>query len=209
MARDVPGVVIDSLQFEQPAALDKPLELRYKLTAGQYAHSAGTLLLVRPRVSAPCAALRRQASLRAHRPDATGRWHDSFDIALPPATWSMRLPDPINVDVEFATYHSTYHGQRKSSPLRVAITPSARWRFRRQSRIFPAARGSNIHRREGHRGAEEGIGTRFHCIPCGSLSSKSHEPRSFFFLSTSLRSLCQPHRCLADVSILLAGRLRH
>jgi len=108
VARDVPGVVIDSLQFEQPAALDKPLELRYKLTAGQYAHSAGTLLLVRPRVVGtdvlPFDDKPRFVPIDLN---ATGRWHDSFDIALPAGYVVDETPDPISVDVDFATYHST------------------------------------------------------------------------------------------------------
>src|ERR1019366_4743637 len=35
---------------ERREALDKPTEIHYKLTAAQYAHMAGPLLLVRPRV---------------------------------------------------------------------------------------------------------------------------------------------------------------
>ncbi len=50
ISRDVPGVVLNSFQFDQPSALDKPLEVHYKLTAPQYARQAGPLLLVRPRV---------------------------------------------------------------------------------------------------------------------------------------------------------------
>jgi hypothetical protein len=108
VARDVPGVVIDSLDFVQPAALDKPLELHYKLTAGQYAHPAGTLLLVRPRVVGtdvlPFDDKPRTVPIDLN---ATGRWHDSFDIALPAGYVVDETPDPISVDVDFATYHST------------------------------------------------------------------------------------------------------
>ncbi len=38
---------------------------------------------------------------------ATGRWHDSYDIALPPGLVVDEAPDPVDLDVEFASYHST------------------------------------------------------------------------------------------------------
>ncbi|MGD0630373.1 MAG: DUF3857 and transglutaminase domain-containing protein [Terracidiphilus sp.] len=108
IARDVPGVVLNSFQFVQPTALDKPLEFHYKLTAGQYAHTAGTLLLVRPRVVGsdvlPFDDKPRTVPIDLN---ATGRWHDSFDITLPAGYVVDETPDPINVDVDFATYHST------------------------------------------------------------------------------------------------------
>ena len=37
----LPGVTLDGFQFAQPSALDKPLEFHYKVTASQYAHTAG------------------------------------------------------------------------------------------------------------------------------------------------------------------------
>jgi hypothetical protein len=38
---------------------------------------------------------------------ATGRWHDSFTIALPPGYVVDETPDPVDIDVDFASYHST------------------------------------------------------------------------------------------------------
>jgi hypothetical protein len=108
VASDVPGVVIDSFKYLQPTALDKPLEFHYKLTAGQYARPAGTLLLVRPRVVGsdvlPFDDKPRTVPIDLN---ATGHWHDSFDIALPAGYVVDETPDPIDVDVDFATYHST------------------------------------------------------------------------------------------------------
>jgi hypothetical protein len=108
IAHDVPGVVLNSFQFVQPTALDKPLEFHYKLTAGQYAHPAGTLLLVRPRVVGsdllPFDDKPRTVPIDLN---STGRWHDSFDITLPAGYVVDETPDPIDVDVDFATYHST------------------------------------------------------------------------------------------------------
>ncbi len=107
IARDLPGVVLNDFKFVQTPALDKPLEFHYKVTAGQYARNAGPLLLVRPRVLgsyvAPFDDKPRTLPIDL---SATGRWHDSFDITLPAGFVVDETPDPVDVDVEFASYHS-------------------------------------------------------------------------------------------------------
>jgi hypothetical protein len=108
IARAVPGAVLDSFQFVEPSALDKPLEFHYKLTAHQYAHAAGPLLLVRPRVvgtdALPADNKPRTVPIDL---EATGRWRDSYDITLPDGYVVDEMPDPVNVDMDFASYHST------------------------------------------------------------------------------------------------------
>ncbi len=115
IASSVPGVTLDAFDFTQPSALDKPLEFHYKVTVPQYAHQAGPLLLVRPRVvgsySVPFDDKPRTLPIDL---SATGRWRDSFDIALPPGYAVDETPDPISVDVEFATYHSTVTAKASS-----------------------------------------------------------------------------------------------
>ncbi len=108
VARDLPGVVLDSFEFLEPDALSKPLEFHFKVTAHQYAHVAGPLLLVRPRV------LGSMAMRFDDKPrkipfdlDATGRWHDSYDIALPAGYVVDETPDPVDVDMDFASYHAS------------------------------------------------------------------------------------------------------
>jgi hypothetical protein len=108
VARDLPGVVLDSFEFLEPDALSKPIEFHYKVTAHQYAHVAGPLLLVRPRVL---------GSMSMHFDDkprkvpidleATGRWHDSYDITLPAGYVVDEIPDPVDVDMDFASYHAS------------------------------------------------------------------------------------------------------
>jgi len=107
VAQDLPGVVVSSYQFVQPSDLEKPLELHYKVTVPQYAHTAGPLLLVRPRV------VGNDAMLSDDKPrtlpfdlKATGRWRDSFDIALPAGYAVDETPDPVDVDMDFASYHA-------------------------------------------------------------------------------------------------------
>jgi Domain of Unknown Function with PDB structure (DUF3857)/Transglutaminase-like superfamily len=108
LARSVPGVVLNDLQFVQPNELSKPLEFHYKLTAHDYAHAAGPLLLVRPRVVGedvlPFDDKPRTVAIDLN---ATGHWHDSYTIALPDGYVVDEMPDPVNLDVEFASYHSS------------------------------------------------------------------------------------------------------
>jgi hypothetical protein len=108
VGRDLPGVSLDSFQFVQPPSLDKPMEFHYAVTVPQYAHAAGPLLLVRPRVvgddAIPFDDKPRTLPIAL---DATGRWHDSFDITLPAGYVVDETPDPVDVDTDFASYHSS------------------------------------------------------------------------------------------------------
>jgi hypothetical protein len=108
VARDLPGVVLNSFEFVQPTDLNKPLEFHYKVTVPQYAHTAGPLLLVRPRVVGDDA-VPFDDKLRTLPIDleATGRWRDSFDIAIPDGYVVDETPDPVDVDTGFGSYHST------------------------------------------------------------------------------------------------------
>jgi len=108
VAHDVPGVVLDSLHFVQPPALDKPSEIHYKLTASQYAHQAGPLLLVRPRVvGTHVRAFDDKPRTFPIDLGATGRWRDVFDITIPAGFVVDDTPDPVSMDLDFASYHST------------------------------------------------------------------------------------------------------
>jgi hypothetical protein len=108
IAHDVPGVVLNSLQFIQPSALDKPLEVHYKLSAPQYAHQAGPLLLVRPRVvGSHVMTFNDKPRSVPFDLTATGHWRDSFDITLPAGYVVDETPDNASIDLDFASYHST------------------------------------------------------------------------------------------------------
>lgn len=142
VAGDVPGVVLDSFDFVQPSALDKPLEFHYKLTAKQYAHQAGPLLLVRPRVvgSDVLPSMDKNGKPRTVPIDlqATGHWHDSYDIQLPEGYVVDEMPDPVNVDTDFASYHSTIsskgkvlHYERDYKLSQVELPPEKAPEFRR------------------------------------------------------------------------------
>jgi hypothetical protein len=114
VTRDVPGAVLESFKVVEPDALDQPLEFHYKLTAGDYARKAGPLLLVRPRVigsdTLPSDDKARTVPIDLN---ATGHWHDSYDIALPDGYVVDEMPDPVNLDTDFASYHSTISAKDK------------------------------------------------------------------------------------------------
>lgn len=142
VAHDVPGVVLDSFSYVQPSALDKPLEFHYKLTAKQYAHQAGPLLLVRPRVvgSDVLPSMDKTGKPRTVPIDlqATGHWHDSYDIELPEGYVVDELPEPVNVDTDFASYHSTIsskgkvlHYERDYKLSQVELPPEKAPEFRK------------------------------------------------------------------------------
>jgi hypothetical protein len=146
-------VVLDSYKFVQPTDLDKPLELDYKVTVPQYAHQAGTLLLVRPRVVGDDA-MPFDDKPRKYPIDleATGRWHDAFDIALPAGYVVDETPDPVDVDLDFASYHSAVtakdnvlHYEREYVVRKVEIPPDKAVEFRRfESQILSDEKGTAV-----------------------------------------------------------------
>jgi len=139
VAYDVPGLTLTSFDFVQPATLDKPLEFHYKLTASQYAHNAGPLLLVRPRVVGSLAqAFNDKPRTVPIDLDATGRWRDSFDITLPAGYVVDETPDPVEVDTAFASYKSSItakgnvlHYEREYVVKKVEIPASEATEFRK------------------------------------------------------------------------------
>lgn len=153
IAHDLPGVVLNSFEFDQTPAFDKPVEFHYKVTAAQYAHHAGPLLLVRPRVLGSYV-LPFDDKPRTLPIDlgATGKWHDSYDITLPEGFVIDEIPDPIDVDVEFASYHSTItakdqklHYDRDYTVRELEIPAEKAAEFRKlESAIMADERGTAV-----------------------------------------------------------------
>ncbi|WP_158749766.1 transglutaminase family protein [Acidobacterium sp. S8] len=87
--------------------LGQKFMVKYQISAPQYAKTAGNLLLIRPRV------LGSYGEALNDRPREypidlrmVGTRRDSFDVAVPAGFVVDELPDPIKVDVGFATYNS-------------------------------------------------------------------------------------------------------
>ncbi|HTB98157.1 MAG TPA: DUF3857 domain-containing protein [Terracidiphilus sp.] len=153
LAQDLPGVVLKSLKFVQPPALDKPLEFHYEVAATQYAHHAGPLLLVRPRVvgSDSLSFDQRERTVPIEM-GATGRWRDSFDITLPDGFVVDETPDPVDLETDFASYHSkivakgnTLHYERDYEIKQVELPAEKAAEFRKlQSIILADERGTAV-----------------------------------------------------------------
>ena len=153
VAHDVPGAVIDSFSYVQPPELEKPMEIHYKFTASQYAHQAGPLTLLRVRVvgshSLPFDDKPRTVPIDL---GATGRWHDSFDITLPAGVVVDETPDPIDLDLDFASYHSkitangnVLHYEREYVVRQVQIPADKASAFRKlESTILADEKGTAV-----------------------------------------------------------------
>jgi hypothetical protein len=92
---------------ENVLALDKPLEMQYQVTAPMYAKDAGSLLLVRTRVIGSDAyELLDKPRVYPISFDGAGTWKDDFDVMIPAGYMVDDVPDAVNMDVGFASYHS-------------------------------------------------------------------------------------------------------
>jgi hypothetical protein len=139
LAQSLPGVTLDDFSFIEPTALDQPFELHFKVTAHQYAHQAGSLLLVRPRViGSDSVPFDDKPRIYPINLQATGHWHSTFDITIPPSYLVDETPDPVDLDLDFASYHSKVsakgnllHYEREYTVRQVEIPPAKAADFRR------------------------------------------------------------------------------
>ncbi|MGH9771954.1 MAG: DUF3857 domain-containing transglutaminase family protein [Candidatus Acidiferrales bacterium] len=94
-------------QVENARKLNQQLTLHYHVAALSYAKNAGNLLLVRPRVVGSDA-FHLEDSPRRYPIEfsSTGDWRDTFDVKIPAGYTVDDLPDPVNVNTAFASYHS-------------------------------------------------------------------------------------------------------
>ncbi|HEX8710743.1 MAG TPA: DUF3857 domain-containing protein [Terracidiphilus sp.] len=108
----LPGLSLNGFEFHNTPALDTPLDLDLHLSVAGYGRQAGPLLLVRPRVLGSDArevpgvmdGEARKYPIELNHP---GTWTDSFDIKLPPGYVVDETPDPVRVDLPFASYRSS------------------------------------------------------------------------------------------------------
>ncbi len=154
---DLPGLLLKGFEFHQAADLDKPLILDLHLSATGYAHSAGSLLLLRPRVLGSHAhnvpeVMEGKPRIYPIEIGHPGRWRDSFDITLPPGYVVDETPDPVNLDLDFASYRSSVsakgnllHYEREYIVRQVEIPPAKAADFRRlQNAILSDEKSSAV-----------------------------------------------------------------
>ena len=107
----LPGLVFKEYKYHQASELDKPVGRDLHFTVPTYAHASGTLLLFRARVVGTdtrfvpevMAGKPRTYAIELGHP---GRWHNSYDIALPDGYKVDETPDAVSVDLGFASYKS-------------------------------------------------------------------------------------------------------
>jgi hypothetical protein len=142
LGRDLPGLAFKGFEFHQTPDLDTPLSLDLHLSVTGYAHPSGTLLLFRPRIMG--SHLQSVPDVMQGKPRAypielcnPGRWRDSFDITLPTGYVVDETPDPVDLDLDFASYHSKVsvkdnllHYEREYVVRQVEIPPSKAADFR-------------------------------------------------------------------------------
>ncbi len=142
LGADLPGLAFKGFEFHQAPNLDKPLELDLHLAAANYAHPSGPLLLLRPRILGSHARIvpdvmegkPRSYPIEMGHP---GRWRDSFDIQVPDGYAVDDTPNPVNIDLDFASYHASVsakgnllHYESEYVVRQVEIPPSKSASFR-------------------------------------------------------------------------------
>lgn len=102
-----PSIALRQIAAAHAIDLNQPLELNYSFQVTGYAREAGDLLLVRPNVFGSDAwSLPREPRQWPIDLGSIQRRTQHVDITLPPGYVADELPDPVNLDTDFASYHS-------------------------------------------------------------------------------------------------------
>jgi hypothetical protein len=105
----LPNFQITHAAIDNLKQTDLPFAYEYSFVVANYAKSAGNLLLVRPRVlGSKSSALLETKEPRKFPVEFSGPSLDSdtFEIALPAGYEVSDVPPPVDVDYDFASYHS-------------------------------------------------------------------------------------------------------
>ena len=132
LQEDFSSFTLDQEKTLNIRQLDQPLEMQYEVTAPDYAKNAGGLLLVRPRVVGDLArGLTDKPRTVPISFDGVGTWRDNFEVKIPAGYSVDDVPDPVSVDVGFATYHSEVkadggelHYQREYVLKKLVLDPA-------------------------------------------------------------------------------------
>ncbi len=104
---DITGFTMTDVKTENLLDVDKEIVFSYAVTTGTYAKQMGTLLMVRPRVlgSDERAVDDRPRKLAVNFGESMMK-KDNFDVQLPAGYVVDELPEPVKMDVGFASYES-------------------------------------------------------------------------------------------------------
>ncbi len=123
LSRDFTSFDVDGVKVENAAALNKDLTTSFELTANRYARNVGPLLMVRPRVfGQEGLALDRKARKVPIDLHSTRQIQDDFQIELPAGYAVDEIPEPVKLDLGFASYESSSEMQGNTLHYRRTYT---------------------------------------------------------------------------------------
>jgi hypothetical protein len=134
IAQDFTGASMTGLKVVNVDALNKDLTTTFDLQASHFASFTGPLLMVRPRVlgSYELDVDRKPRHVEINL-EQTMQGTDEYDIELPQGYVVDELPDPVKIDVGFASYVSSteLHGRvlhyRRTYTVRQVTVPATKY----------------------------------------------------------------------------------
>jgi len=107
LSRSLKGFTLENAELRQLDQTDKNLEIVLKLNNPGYAQIRGPLMLLRPRViGEKSLSLDRKPRHYPFQFEDTSRETDVYEFELPKEYTVDDVPEPVNVDMGFAAYHS-------------------------------------------------------------------------------------------------------
>jgi hypothetical protein len=108
LSRDFVSFAVSDVKVENAEALNKDLTTSFNLSADRYARNVGSLLMVRPRViGSENLTTDRKPRLVPFDLEQTMQEKDDFTIQLPEGYTLDEMPDPVKLDMGFASYESS------------------------------------------------------------------------------------------------------
>ncbi len=108
LGQDFTSFTVSDLKVQNVASLNQDLTTSYSLTADRFGKSMGPLLMIRPRILGSEGL--RTDQKRRHVPinlSETMQEHDDYTIELPAGYAVDEIPDPVKLDLGFASYESS------------------------------------------------------------------------------------------------------
>jgi uncharacterized protein DUF3857/transglutaminase superfamily protein len=148
LSRSLKGFTLENVDVQQLEHTEKNLEVVFKLNNPGYGQIRGPLMLLRPRVigEKSLALDRKPRHFPFQFEDAT-RETDVYEFELPKEYSVDDLPEPVNVDMGFAAYHSKF--EVAGNKLRYSRE------FIRREVLLPAERVEELRKMQGIIGADE------------------------------------------------------
>jgi transglutaminase-like putative cysteine protease len=107
LGHSLQGFTLKSLDIQQLDARDKDLELTYNFDVPNYVQVRGPLTLARPRIlGEKTFVLDQKPRHYAIEMQSASRETDVFEIEIPPGYKVDDIPDPVKIDMGFASYQS-------------------------------------------------------------------------------------------------------